>query len=494
MEDIFVLCSHPSLYSFISYTSRVLAELKMEHVKVTQLNRELEYVKERGSGLSGTVVTSSSSFSDSDVRKLQTEIREKDEEISRLEVGLKSSTGILSQREEELEALRVKYKNASEELEHARVELETLTKEKDEADRLRDAPNEAAQKEIESLKSRLETTKAQLSDKKDELSTFEAKNRAMNIQVQESLREQDALEEKNTKLMMDLEKAAESAVSAKNELNAKAEEIASIQEELSSAKGEVKALKEEIKSAREILVQKAREAERFSSLAGGADAVKDQLAKKDQEIANLEQKIKVGDLTLDDMKNTIKERENASRGSDEKLVAAEKEMEELKGRLEDLNEENMKLINDIADALNAAGNVQEANAVKKKAEAARAAQDNQKGGFGLFRRSRIAGDVDTDDASNEEEDAEPVVADLDDAIRQLKDKNTRIQELEEAAEQHEEALLNLKSDLVRLNASYKDDDYLNKKTIERLRQENTMYAMQIQRMEQELAEYREMYQ
>ena len=108
----------------------------------------------------------------------------------------------------------------------------------------------------------------------------------------------------------------------------------------------------------------------------------------------------------------------------------------------------------------------------------------------------MSGDFDDDaieDMIKEKED-EPVVADLDDAIDQLKEKNTRIKELEEAADQHEEALLTLKSDLVRLNASYKDDDYLNKKNIEKLRQENTMYAMQLQRMEQELAEYREMYQ
>ena len=193
------------------------------------------------------------------------------------------------------------------------------------------------------------------------------------------------------------------------------------------------------------------------------------------------------------------EKEQETAATNEKLLAAENEMAELKGRLEELNDENMKLINDIAEALNAAGKSQEATAVKKRAEAAQAkataAQKENRRGLGGFIR-RMSGDFDDDaieDMIKEEED-EPVVADLDDAIDHLKEKNARIKELEEAAEQHEEALLTLKSDLVRLNASYKDDDYLNKKNIEKLRQENTMYAMQLQRMEQELAEYREMYQ
>ena len=471
--------------------NRVLSELKVEHVKVTQLQRELEYAKERGSGLTGTVVTSttttsSSSFSDSDVRKLQSEIRDKDVKIR--------------QRDEELDGLRVKYKNASEDLEHARLELETLAKEKEEADRLRDAPNEAAQKEIENLKTRLETTKSQLSDKKDELSIYESKNRAMNIQLQESLKERDAVDEKNTKLLADLEKAAESGASAREELNAKVAEMAAIEKELSSAKDDIKALKDEMKSTKDELVKWAREAETLSSVAEGADAVKDQLEKKDREIAKLEQTISASESILEQMQRTEKERETNSNNADEKLAAAEKEMEGLKARLEELNEENMKLINDIADALNAAGNEQEAKAVKAKAEAARAeaaaAQEQNLGVFGQFRR-RMTGDFDADlddSSEEEEEDTEPVVADLDDAIRQLREKNTRIKELEEAADEHEEALLALKSDLVRLNASYKDDDYLNKKTIEKLRQENAMYAMQIQRMEHELAEYREMYQ
>jgi chromosome segregation ATPase len=321
--------------------------------------------------------------------------------------------------------------------------------------------------------------------------------------------------------MVDLEKATESLLGAKNELKTKLSEldavadlqkenerlvgkiktknteISSVQSELSSCKGEVKALKDEMKSSRDELVKKTREAERYSSVAEGADAVRDQLAKKDDEIAGLEQKIGVSELTLEEMKKSIMEKEQETEATNEKLLAAESEMAELKGRLEELNIENMKLINDIADALNAAGNSQEANAVKKKAEAAQgtAAQKENRRGLGGFIR-RMSGDFDDDaieDMIKEKED-EPLVNDLDDAIHQLKEKNARIKELEEAAEQHEEALLTLKSDLVRLNASYKDDDYLNKKNIEKLRQENTMYAMQLQRMEQELAEYREMYQ
>ena len=410
-----------------------------------------------GSVATATTSTSSSSFSDSDVRKLQ----------------------------EELDGLRVKYKNASEELDHARYDLETLSKEKKEADRLRDAPNEAAQKEIESLKSRLETTKCQLNDKKDELDIYESKNRAMNIQVQESLKEHGELENKNAKLMADLKKTIESSAAAKNELEVKVAEVNAIHEELSNAKSEIKSLKDELKSSKDKLTKKMREAESLTSVVKGADAVKDQLAQKDKEIAKLEQKIC----------DVAAERETESKKADEKLAATENEMAGLKARLEELNEENMKLINDIAEALNAAGNEKEAKAVKEKAAAARAAApDAQIGVFGQFRR-RMTGEfgVDVEDSS-EEEDEEPVVADLDDAIKQLKEKNAKIKELEEAADEHEEALLALKSDLVRLNASYKDDDYLNKKNIERLRQENTMYAMQIQRMEQELAEYREMYQ
>jgi hypothetical protein len=93
------LRSHLSFHTFcLSLPNRVLSELKVEHVKVTQLQRELEYANERSSGLTGTVVTSttttsSSSFSDSDVRKLQSEIRDKDVKIR--------------QRDEELDGLRV---------------------------------------------------------------------------------------------------------------------------------------------------------------------------------------------------------------------------------------------------------------------------------------------------------------------------------------------------------------------------------------------------
>ena len=504
---------------------RVLSELKVEHAKVTQLQREVEYYKERCSGLAGTIVTSAatsaSSIADSEARKLQNDVLGKDAEIKKLKADLEGSDDILYRCKEEVESLRVKYKSACEELEHVQSDLQTLTKEKEEADLLRDAPNEAAQKEIEHLKSRLETAKVQLSDKKDELSTYEAKNRAMNIQVEESCKEREALEEKNNKLMVDLEKATESLLGAKNELKTKLSElvavadlqkenerlvgkiktknteISSVQSELSSCKGEVKALKDEMKSSRDELVKKTREAERYSSVAEGADAVRDQLAKKDDEIAGLEQKIGVSELTLEEMKKSIMEKEQETEATNEKLLAAESEMAELKGRLEELNIENMKLINDIADALNAAGNSQEANAVKKKAEAGQgtAAQKENRRGLGGFIR-RMSGDFDDDaieDMIKEKED-EPLVNDLDDAIHQLKEKNARIKELEEAAEQHEEALLTLKSDLVRLNASYKDDDYLNKKNIEKLRQENTMYAMQLQRMEQELAEYREMYQ
>ena len=269
---------------------------------MTQLQREVEYYKERSSGLAGTVVTSpatsTSSIADSEARKLQNEVLEKDAEIKKLKADLGGSKDTLHRCKEEVESLQVKYKNACEELEHVQSDLQTLTKEKEEADRLRDAPNEAAEKEIENLKSRLETAKVQLSDKKDELSTYEAKNRAMNIQVQESCKERDALEEKNNKLMKDLEKATESLLGAKNELKmklseldavadlqkenerlvdeikTKTAEISSVQSELSSTKGEVKALKDEMKSSRDKLVKKTREAERYSSVAEGADAEK----------------------------------------------------------------------------------------------------------------------------------------------------------------------------------------------------------------------------
>ena len=354
---------------------------------MTQLQREVEYYKERSSGLAGTVVTSpatsTSSIADSEARKLQNEVLEKDADLG-------GSKDTLHRCKEEVESLQVKYKNACEELEHVQSDLQTLTKEKEEADRLRDAPNEAAEKEIENLKSRLETAKVQLSDKKDELSTYEAKNRAMNIQVRESCKERDALEEKNNKLMKDLEKATESLLGAKNELKmklseldavadlqkenerlvdeikTKTAEISSVQSELSCTKGEVKALKDEMTSSRDELVKKTREAERYSSVAEGADAVRDQLAKKDDEIAGLEQKIGISELTLEEMKKSIMEKEQETEATNEKLLAAESEMAELKGRLEELNEENMKLINDIAEALNAAGNSQEATAVKKK--------------------------------------------------------------------------------------------------------------------------------
>jgi hypothetical protein len=66
------------------------------------------------------------------------------------------------------------------------------------------------------------------------------------------------------------------------------------------------------------------------------------------------------------------------------------------------------------------------------------------------------------------------------------DKDTVIESLQRTNKQLEETIGNLKSELVRLNAFYKDAAYLSTKTIESLTQENTAYQTKLMVLEKML--------
>ena len=66
---------------------------------------------------------------------------------------------------------------------------------------------------------------------------------------------------------------------------------------------------------------------------------------------------------------------------------------------------------------------------------------------------------------------------------QINERDEQIQELDVALKEKDEEASKLKSDMVKMSSTYKNDDYLKRKQIAKLKQENAEYALKLRALE-----------
>lgn len=66
---------------------------------------------------------------------------------------------------------------------------------------------------------------------------------------------------------------------------------------------------------------------------------------------------------------------------------------------------------------------------------------------------------------------------------QINERDEQIQELDAALKEKDEEASKLKSDMVKMSSTYKNDDYLKRKQIAKLKQENAEYALKLRALE-----------
>jgi len=59
----------------------------------------------------------------------------------------------------------------------------------------------------------------------------------------------------------------------------------------------------------------------------------------------------------------------------------------------------------------------------------------------------------------------------------------QVQALNRAAQEHEETIKTLRSDMVKMSSTFKQDDYLKRKQIAKLKQDNAEYALKLRALE-----------
>lgn len=68
-------------------------------------------------------------------------------------------------------------------------------------------------------------------------------------------------------------------------------------------------------------------------------------------------------------------------------------------------------------------------------------------------------------------------------IEKLQAKELQVQALDQAAKENEETIKTLRSDLVKMSSTFKQDDYLKRKQIAKLKQDNAEYALKLRALE-----------